>query len=92
MGIFPLIHKLDAIRSLKEPRCSKDIRSLMGSINHFNKFIRNLVSLSAPFRELMQKNIQLNWSEVQVAAFEKIKKKSTIMTNHHFDVNLNTRV
>ena len=78
MGIFPLIHKLDAIRSLKEPRCSKDIRSLMGSINHFNKFIRNLASLSAPFRELMQKNIQLNWSEVHVAAFEKIKKKSTI--------------
>ena len=52
-GTTPLIHKSDASRNLKEPSCIKDIRSLMGSINQFNKFIPNLASLSAPFRELM---------------------------------------
>ena len=67
----PLIHKSDAIRNLKEPSCIKDIRSLMGSINQFNKFIPNLASLSAPFRELMQKNKPFHWSTVHVEAFEK---------------------
>ena len=55
MGTTPLIHKSDAIRILKEPRSIKDIRSLMGSINQFKKFVPKLASLSAPFRELMQK-------------------------------------
>ena len=65
----------------------------MGSINQFNKFIPNLASLSAPFRELMQKNKPINWSTVHAEAFEKIKKEiCNTVTNQHFDVNLNTRV
>ena len=41
----------------------------------------------------MQKNIPFNWSTVYAEAFEKIKKKiCNTVTNHHFDVNLNTRV
>ena len=92
-GTTPLIRKSDAIRNLKEPSCIKDVRSLMGSINQFNKFIPNLASLSAPFRELMQKNKPFKWSPVHVEAFEKIKKEiCNTVTNHHFDVKLNTRV
>ena len=92
-GTTPLIHKSDAIRNLKEPKCIKDIRSLMGSINQFNKFIPNLASLSAPFRELMQKNKPFKWSTVHAEAFEKIEKEiCNTVTNHHFDVKLNTRV
>ena len=92
-GTTPLIHKSDAIRNLKEPKCIKEIRSLMESINQFNKFIPNLASLSAPFRELMQKNKPFKWSTVHAEAFEKIKKEiCNTVTNHHFDIKLNTRV
>ena len=91
-GTTPLIHKSDAIRNLKEPNCIKDIRSLMGSINQFIKFIPNL-ALSTPFRELMQKNKPFKWSTVHTEAFEKIKKEiCNTVTNHHFDVKLDTRV
>ena len=90
-GTTSLIHK--SIRNLKEPSCIKDIRSLMVSLNQFNKFIPNLASLSAPFRELMQKNKPFNGSTVHVEAFEKIKDEiCNTVTNHHFDVKLNTRV
>ena len=58
----------------------------MGSINQFNKFIPNLASLSAPFRELMQKNKPFKLSTVHAEAFEIC---NTVM-NHHFDVNLDT--
>ena len=92
-GTTPLIHKSDAFRNLQEPNCIKDIRSLMGSINQFNKFIPNLASLSTPFRELMQKNKPFKWSTVHTEAFEKIKNEiCNTVTNHHFDVKLNTRV
>ena len=65
----------------------------MGSINQYNKIIPNLASLSALFRELMQKNKPCNWSTVQAEAFEKIKKEiCNTVTNHLFDVNLNTGV
>ena len=96
-GTTLLIHKSDAIRNLKEPSCIKKIhmhfQSLMGSINQFNKFIPNLASLSAPFRELMQKNKPFKLSTVHAEAFEKIKKEICItVMNHHFDVYLDTRV
>ena len=65
----------------------------MGSINQFNKFIPKLASLSAPFREFMQKKKPFKWSTVHVEAFEKTKKEiCNTVTNHHFDVKLNTRV
>ena len=65
----------------------------MGSIKQFNKFIPNLASLSAPCRELMQKIKSFKWSTVHPEAFEKIKKEMcNTITNHHFDVKLNTRV
>ena len=65
----------------------------MGSNNHFNIFTPNLASLSSPFREPMQKNIQFNWSKVHFAAFEKIKKENSItVANHHFNVKINTRI
>ena len=70
-GTTPLIPKSDAIKNLKEPSCIKDIRSLVGPINQFNKFIPHLASLSAPFRELMQKNKPFKWSTEHVDAFEK---------------------
>ena len=75
-GTTPLIHKSDAIRNLKEPNCIKDIRSLMGSINQFNKFIPNLASLSTPFRELMQKNKPFKWSTVHTEAFRKNQERN----------------
>ena len=41
----------------------------------------------------MQKNKQFNCSELHVEALEKIKKENcNTVTNHHFDVNPNTRV
>ena len=65
----------------------------MGSIKQFNKLIPILASLSAPFRELTQKNKPFKWSTVHVEAFEKIKKRiCNTVTNHNFDVKLNTRV
>ena len=72
-GTTPLIHKSDAIRNLKERSCIKDIRTIMGSINQFNKFIPNLASLSAPFRELMQK---INHSSGPRCTLKKLRKKS----------------
>ena len=87
-GTILLVNKTDAIWNLKEPKCIKDIRSLMGSINQINKFIQNLASISTPFRELMQKK-QLNWSDVHLVAFEKNRLGiCNSVTNHHFVVKL----
>ena len=41
----------------------------------------------------MQKNELFNWSDIQLAAFEKVKKViSNTVTNCHFDSNFRTRV
>ena len=47
LGTNPLIHKTDAVKKkLKEPKGKKDIRSLMGSTEQFNKLIPILATLN----------------------------------------------
>ena len=76
-GTNPLIHKSEAIRNLNKPRCIKDKRSLLGSVNQFNKFIpmqksNNFISLRRTFR--------------------RSKEMNNTVTNHLFDINLKTRL
>ena len=73
-GITPKITKTEAILKLQHPKCLKQLRSLMGSINHFSKFIRNAASLTDKFRPLLReenekkkmKNVKLPVKKIRV--------------------------
>ena len=70
-GTTPLIHKSDAIRNLKERNCIKDIRSLMGSIKQFNKFIPNSYRLENSCRKINH----LNGPRCTLRRLKKIRRK-----------------
>ena len=93
-GNKPLTHKSDAIKNLKEPKCIKDIRSLMGSINQFNKFIPNLATLLLLFRKFnatKKQTFTLVWTKEHQERFEK-KEVTKAAIDHHFDVSIESRV
>ena len=66
---------------------------IVNGLNQFNKCIPNLGSSSTPFRELIQKNKKINWSDVHLVAFAKSKKETcNTVTNHHYVVKLKISV
>ena len=52
-GIIPTKRKTEAIIKMDPPKTLKQLRSLMGSIHHRQKFIPNLSQISAPLRPLI---------------------------------------
>ena len=81
LGTNPLIHKTDAVKKLKEPKGKKDIRSLMGSTEQFNKLIPILATLNTVKKSNAKKNKKSLWTKKHEEAFAKSKTKvsTTIM-------------
>ena len=52
-GITPKITKTEAILKLQHPKSLKQLRSIMGSINHLSKLIPNNASLTDQLRPLL---------------------------------------
>ena len=55
-GIVPLREKTEAIRKLKAPKNTKEVRSFLGSVQYLLKHIPKLSEKTAPIRELLNKN------------------------------------
>ena len=49
-GMIPTERKTEAIIKMDPPKTPKQLRSLMGSIHHLQKFVPNLSQISAPLR------------------------------------------
>ena len=53
-GVTPKITRTEAILKLEHPRSLKQLRSFLGSINHFSKFIPNAANLTDKLRPLLR--------------------------------------
>ena len=60
------------------------LRSFLGALNQFNKFIPYLAQLYFPFRNLLKKDNEWNWGEEHEKAFKLKNKeiKKATMLNH----------
>ena len=73
-GYAPKFSKNEAVRNLKAPRTLKQLQSLMGTLNHFQKFMPGLHNLKCEFCDSLKlcNKRKLVWNESQEAAFQKI--------------------
>ena len=83
-GVAPINSKVQGLSKRLRPTKLKQLRSFLGTVNQFNKFIPDLAKLCFPFRTLVKKDNEWNWKEEQENAFvtvnEAIKKATTL--NH----------
>ena len=96
-GIIPTKRKTEAIIKMDPPKTLKQLRSLMGSIHHLQKFIPNLSQISAPLRPLLShkekiKKSELDWNEEHTISFHQIKNAiRQIIENNQFDIKPNNK-
>ena len=75
VGIHPLPSKLEAIVKAPPPKNVQQLRSFLGLLNYYSKFVRNLASLIHPLNQLLQHNVRWKWSAECIYAFESAKKE-----------------
>ncbi|PIO74245.1 hypothetical protein TELCIR_03750 [Teladorsagia circumcincta] len=59
--------KIEVIRKCHTPRTSAKVRSLLGMLNYYGHFIKEMRQLRAPLDDLLKKSVLFEWSaECQV--------------------------
>ena len=85
-GLHPTKAKVKVITEAPVPKNVAELRSFLGLINYYGKFLPNLSSTLAPLYKLLQQNTQWQWKDSQMITFNAAKdalQSSTLLV--HYD-------
>ena len=92
-GISPINTKSQGISEKLRLTNLKQLPSLLGAVNQFNKFIPSLASISFPFRSILKKDAEWEWNEDHEKAFVQINKEiKSVVELSHFKRNQEIRI
>ena len=87
-GLEPTQEKGWAIVEAPAPRNVAQLKSFLGMLNYYGKFLPNLSTCLAPLYSLLQKRSHWSWGTKQHKAFE--EAKALLVSSHmltHYDPN-----
>ncbi len=88
-GRRPNQDKVKAINDMPAPSDVAEVRSFLGMIRYYDKFVPGLSSAVKPINELLKQNVSWSWGKQQQQAMDFVKAKLTSPeTLTHFDPNL----
>lgn len=76
-GLRTTQEKVRAIADAPAPRNVTQLRSFLGLVNYYGKFLSNLSSTLAPLHRLLQKKTPWTWGPEQQKAFQEAKSQLT---------------
>ena len=84
-GLEPTQEKVQAIIDAPAPRNVSQLKSFLGMLNYYGKFLPNLSTCLAPLYSLLQKRSHWSWGPKQHKAFEEAKNllTSSSMLTHY---------
>ena len=85
-GLAPDERKVMAIRDAPEPKNTTELRSFLGMINYYGRFLPKLALQLASLYQLLRQNVRWEWKEEHKEAFRQAKEalqSSEVMV--HFD-------
>ena len=65
--------KVEAIERMPQQRDIKGIRSFLGHVGFYIRFIQNFSGISKPFTNLLWKGVRFNFDDKCLIAFDKLK-------------------
>ena len=74
-GLKPSKEKIRAISQTPAPTNLAQLRSFLGMVNYYGKFLEGLSSTLAPLYALLQKNQKWKWGQEQKDAFAKVTQE-----------------
>ena len=74
-GLHTAPDKIDAITNAPRPKNLHQLRSFLGLVNYYGKFLPSLSTTTYPLNQLMQANYKWKWSKECDEAFKKLKEQ-----------------
>ncbi|XP_017482519.1 PREDICTED: uncharacterized protein K02A2.6-like [Rhagoletis zephyria] len=85
-GIRPNPEKIWEVQSVPQPKHVSQLRSFLGSVNYYGKFIKSMKQLRGPLDDLLKKEAKFEWQSIHKEAFDQLKKiLSSDLVLTHFD-------
>ena len=81
-GLHTSPKKVKEIQEAPTPRNQQELRSFLGLLHYYGKFIPNLATMLHPLNELLKKGISWKWSKDCANAFKQAKKQENQMKHH----------
>ena len=61
-GLHATPAKIEAIANAPQPRNVQELRSFLGLVNYYGKFIQNMSTVAHPLNNLLRHSTSWNWS------------------------------
>ena len=73
--LLPNPQKVEAIKQAQKPQTKKQIKSFLGMVGFYNKFIPNFSHVATPLTDMTKRNTpnKVSWSQEAEKAFESLK-------------------
>ena len=92
-GLHTTTKKIDAVRLAPAPKNQHELRSFLGLLHYYGKFIPNLATLIYPLNSLLKTSTPWNWYEECEQAFNEAKDRLTSASVlAHYDPQLPLRL
>ena len=87
-GLHTTPQKVEAIQQAPHPENIQQLRSFLGLVHYYGKFIPNLATVTEPLNQLLDKGTQWQWSSDCEKAFAQLKNTlSSTSVLVHYDTN-----
>ena len=88
-GIRLQANKVEAIQKMPMPKDHKELRSLLGMINYYDRFLPGLATKCACLNDLLHKDKKWHWTKNHAKAVQVVKETlSSVDTLTHYDPKL----
>ena len=92
-GTHPMAEKVKAIQEAPRPTNVSELKSYIGLLTYYSRFLPNLSTTLAPLYKLLKHSVKWQWSDEQEKSFK--ESKQSLLSSQllvHFDPSLNIRL
>ena len=82
-GLHTTSNKVEAIKLAPRPEDQSQLKSFLGLLHYYGKFMPNLAALLHPLNRLLHKGSKWNWSSDCERTFQQAKEKLTSALSWH---------
>ena len=69
--------KVEAILNWQAPTNQTEVRSFLGLVGYYRRFIKNFLIISSPMTELLKKNVRFEWTDECQQCMDELKERLT---------------
>ena len=76
-GVRPDDSKISAVKSFETPTNVTKLKSFLGLVNYYRKFVRGFAQIAKPLNRLTKKTVPFEWTKEAQEAFVELKRRLT---------------